>query len=95
MESKVFPNGFTSWMETHYEVASFITLQIEKYNSSEADHNIIYKRQLEQGHGGLYELSEEWTDEFELKFKGEEWGIEREYFDEIESFLDNKLKQQA
>ena len=51
------------------------------------------ERHSEQGHGGLYELAEELTDEFELLNKGRVW--DGEFFDEIEEFLSEKLYPQS
>lgn len=85
---KQFPNGFTSWQETHYEVVSAIE---RSWNAmGESDSQVVSERQLAQGHGGLYELAEELTDEFEALNAGREW--DGEFFDEIEVFLDRKLK---
>lgn len=80
---KNFPNGFTSWQETHYEVVQAITLiwtQDEPYGIvAQAD-----------GHGGLYQLAEELTDAFEQEHEEYEWN--GEFFDTIEAWLDEKLK---
>jgi hypothetical protein len=84
---KEFPNGFASWQETHYEVVAAITNEIAYDNGRD---NLIYKTLRENGHGGLYELAEGLTDEFELLNKGREW--DGEFFDEIERFLDEKFK---
>ena len=83
---KNFPNGFSSWQETHYEVVQAITLiwtQDEPYGIvAQAD-----------GHGGLYELAEELTDAFEQEHKDTEWGkIGYFYFETIENWLNEKLK---
>lgn len=84
---KEFPNGFASWQETHYEVVAAITNEIAHDNVND---NLIYKTLRENGHGGLYELAEELTDEFELLNKGREW--DGEFFEEIERFLDEKFR---
>jgi hypothetical protein len=85
---KEFPNGFTSWVETHVDVVSEIT----RINLLDEPFGLVEQRHSEQGLGGLYELAEELTDEFELKYKGVEWGLELEYFDTIDAFLNEKLK---
>lgn len=89
-----FPNGFTSWQETHYEIVQAMTEQLLKEN----DESIVTERQDEQGHGGLYELAEQLTNEFELKYKGYSWGFTKdengnpiEYFDTIEKFCHDKF----
>ena len=85
MENKEFPNGFESWLETYFEVVSFITLQYERESvtSKVAE---LYER---NGSGGMYELAKELTDEFELLNKGRVW--DGEFFEELESFLMQKL----
>ena len=85
---KVFPNGFISWQETHFEVIQAITQEWLK----DEPEGLVAERQEEQGHGGLYELATELTDEFEELNKDVLWGEDKEYFDEIEKFLDEKLK---
>jgi len=89
MEKK-FINSFTSWMETHHEIVAGITLILENIDSSKWSSQ--FKARFDaQGTGGMYELAEELTDEFEKLFEGEEWGIEKEYFEEIEKFIGEKL----
>lgn len=80
--SKRFPNGFTSWMETHHEVVEFVTLN--------ADEGELRRRRHLQGTGGIYELAEEWTDEFEKLHEGRQW--DGEFYDEIQKFLEGKNK---
>jgi hypothetical protein len=83
---KEFPNGFASWQETHYEVVAAITSIVLDDDNKD---NLVYKTYREDGLGGLYELAEDLTDEFELLNKDREW--DGEFFDEIERFLDEKL----
>lgn len=72
------------WIETHYEVVSFI----EEIMRHDEPWGVVAERHDEQGHGGLYELSVEWTDAFQEAYKDRLW--DGEYFDEIELFLTNK-----
>ena len=88
MENKDFPNGFESWHETHFEVVSFIALQYERESVTSKVAEINDK----QGSGGLYELAESLTNEFELLSKGREW--DGEFFEEIESFLMQKINNE-
>lgn len=85
---KQFPNGFPSWKETHYEVVAFITSHMIGHNDSIG--NPVFDVHAEQGTGGLYEMAEKWTDEFEKLNKGREW--DGEFFDEIGKFLKQKLE---
>lgn len=82
---KTFPNGFTSWQETHFEVVSAISLQANKDKPCKIIANIIEN----QGTGGLYELAEELTGKFEKLNQDREW--DGEFFDEIENFLKIEL----
>lgn len=86
METKTFVNGFTSWIETHYEIVSFIERELRKNFPS----GIIGDTQKSAGIGGIYKLAEEWTNEFEEMNSGREW--DGEYFDAIEEFMSNKNK---
>jgi hypothetical protein len=85
METKVFINGFTSWQETHFEVVDFI---VTVRNTLEHNNCVIWKVQEGQGTGGLWELAETWTNEFEKLNEGREW--DGEFFDEIEEFCRRK-----
>lgn len=77
---KVFVNGFSSWQETHFEVADYITT----IRSKDKIIGIVGKVQEEQGTGGLWELAEDWTDEFEKLNEGREW--DGEFYEEVEEF---------
>jgi hypothetical protein len=85
MADKIFPNGFINWQETHYEVVQAITMEHSKDNPQ----GVVRERHDAKGHGGLYELAEEITDEFEKLNEGREW--DGEFFDEIDKFVQNKL----
>ena len=75
--------GIESWIETHFEVVAFIAEATMNENDINLC-NVIYN---EQGRGGLYELAEDWTDEFEAI---ESDDIDTEYFERIEEFLIKK-----
>lgn len=76
-----FPNGFTSWAETHFEVVQFIT-------SNADDGGVIGFTHIMGGIGAVYELAETWTDEFEQKNQTRDW--DGDFFDEIERFCTEK-----
>ena len=86
---KHFPNGFDSWMETHYEVVQAITLKLSDEDMEED--SALYERLEEEGTGGMYTLSEELTDAFEEEYEGAEWGEKLDYYDTLENFLNLKL----
>ena len=85
MQEKTFPNGFTSWSATHFEVVQFISSQEEGFINNGTE---IERVRTELDTPSIYELSERWTDEFENKYKGKEWN--GEFFDTIDEFLTNK-----
>lgn len=90
MDNKTFPNGFSNWAETHHEICAYITNVMDEEDPKPCS---ITKRYEQQGIGGMYELGEEWTDEFETKFKDVEWGTDNglEYWlEELISFCDQK-----
>lgn len=83
---KKLPNGFSNWQETHFEIVCAIAIEL---NKDTFDSKVIADRHEAQGRGGIYELAEELTDEFEAKNEGREW--DGEYFDEIDLFIKEKL----
>jgi hypothetical protein len=81
-----FPNGFTNWHETHYEVVQAITYELMK----EKPQGRSLAVQEADGHGGLYDLAKDLTDEFELANKDRQW--DGDFFDAVEEFCNQKLK---
>ena len=84
---KHFPNGFSSWQETHYEVVQAITIEL----MADKRTGLVAQRHEAQGHGGLYELAEELTDEFEALHFNEEWA-ENNYLETLEQWLEEQFK---
>jgi len=82
--TKIFPNGFSSWQETHFEIAGMIMLEYNKDVTTGA----IKDAYESHGKGAMYELAEQWTDAFELLNKDREW--DGEFYDEIEGFFNYK-----
>lgn len=82
MARKNFPNGFTSWMETFFEVTSYIEIERSK---DVITSKVISEIQETEGTCGMYSLAEKLTDKFEKENKGRFW--DGEYWDEIEKFL--------
>ena len=89
MTQKNFPNGFTSWCETHFEICANIGIALA--NSSPFLPDRLEKVHQEKGHGGMYELAEELTDKFEEKYKDREW--DGDFFDTIEEFIEEEFTQ--
>lgn len=86
---KTFPNGFTSWKETYFEVTSFM---IERILEDETSDTEINRVKLSQGSTALYFLAEQWADEFENLNIDREW--DGEFFEEIEQFCATKNNTQ-
>jgi len=87
-EKGAFPNGFTEWHETHYEIVQAMTIEWVK----DKPKGIVLETQESAGHGGLYDLAFELTNKFEKENVGKAWGIDEEYFDAIEKFTNQNLK---
>lgn len=84
------PNGVTSFLETYYEVVTFINRHLTWVCEEEST---IIERYRQQGHGEMYELAQEWTEQFEEKYEGEIWGETLEFYDVLEEFLREKNKK--
>ena len=84
-QAEQFPNGFTSWYETHHEIVEYIQ------RTADDETGMVHKTREGQGIGALYEMGQELTDEFEKLHAGREW--DGEFLDEVEIFL--KQKEEA
>ena len=78
-----FVNGFDSWIETYSEISRLIRELIENENPH------ISKLYEEIGYGLIYELSKDYTNEFELLNKDIIW--DGQWFDSVEYFIENKF----
>lgn len=78
-------NGTTSWVETHHEVVSKIAEEISKDQPT----GKVEEIHSAYGLGGLYELGEQLTDEFEVLHREHEW--DGDFFDTIDEWLNEKL----
>ncbi len=67
LQGNKFPNTFDNWHETHY----FISVHVDRTEKIEG--TLAFRRREQQGTGGLWELAEELTDEFEHLHEGREW----------------------
>lgn len=85
---KNFPRGLDNWLETYYEVASFITIQMAQLPSHIPPK--LYKVQLAEGRGGLYTLTEALTDEIE-KRDDADIPDDMDFYEFVENFLKSKL----
>ena len=89
MNEKQFPNGFTSWQETHYEVVSFLTLALDR--EDDPFYEMFGSIMENKGVGYFYELAESLADKFEAGNEGRHW--DGEFFEELESFMIQELKK--
>jgi hypothetical protein len=78
-----FPNGITSYLETHCVISMEFQRLIE--NESGFPWNVYN----EKGTGGIYDLAEELSDEFEKNHIDDDWNT-KEFLDEIDTFLQVK-----
>jgi hypothetical protein len=85
-QEKTFPNGFQSWIKTHYEVVQYINSQEEGFVTLGTK---IERIKEERGLDALYTLAEQWTDDFEAEYVGKTWES-GEFFDTIDNFLTTK-----
>jgi hypothetical protein len=85
----IFHNGFESFYETFYQIAVEVNKCGESTNPPKRIVNILN----EFGQGGLWILSKELTDKFELLHKDVEWEEDgfTDYFDELDKFLKIEL----
>lgn len=82
-ESKRFPNGLTSYLETFYEIVSAI--ETKRIQAADDQPELIREINDTRGTGGFYELAQDLTDKFENLNKGRAW--DGEFFDEVEMFV--------
>jgi hypothetical protein len=83
-----FINGFSSWVETHHEIVTFISLALRSRRKS-------YVKELHDmcGTKELYLLAQEWTEIWEYAHVGVDWQeSERDYWIEIEEWFNQKNK---
>ncbi|MCO4293071.1 hypothetical protein NF867_09365 [Solitalea sp. MAHUQ-68] len=79
---KTFPNGFPSWQEVHFEIVMAIT---EAFNLGKDQMPTRIRRIIEKhGRGGLYELAEKLTMDFEIN--NTQWTYEK-----IRSFVEQEI----
>lgn len=80
------PKLDVEYLEVHHNIVAQVTLWEEMSNEG----TLISKAREEKGQGGIYELCQDWTDEFQEKYKDVIWGENLEYYEVIEDFLSEK-----
>jgi hypothetical protein len=89
-----FVNGFVSWTETHFLITEFIVLQRAKFiddvmNKYDYSTDAIKQAFSTQGTTGLWQLSTDWTNEFEKKYENENWE-EKDFYETVDAFCEMK-----
>jgi hypothetical protein len=91
MKLKTMKTFDQDYLETYFEVVEFIQDRISHYDEQDLD--AVGNAEFHKGRGGLYELAEEWTTEFQTKYHEVVWGEELEFYDTLEEFLTKKNNQ--
>lgn len=77
----------TDFLETHYEVATFLNQCLEHEENKVFTH--IFQK---EGRGGVWQLAKKLTEEFHEKYKNEIWGENLDWLDTLELFLTEKIE---
>ncbi len=87
MDNHHFPNGFSSWQKTHFEVVEVLVYirNLEEGKTPKPFSELIDKSATEE----LYQLAIRLTDKYEEETQGKK--RERTLFDEIEDFVWQEL----
>ncbi|HRD57758.1 MAG TPA: hypothetical protein PK504_06895 [Ferruginibacter sp.] len=89
MDNHHFPNGFSSWQKTHFEVVEVLVYirNLEEGKTPKPFSELIDKSATEE----LYQLAIRLTDKYEEETQGKK--RERTLFDEIEEFVWQELNK--
>ena len=91
VEASVLQANLEDWAETHYEMSYRLEHNAQMQDlDDDNDQSIIAKKWRECGTGGMMELAFEFTNEFQEKYRGVEWGEEMDFQTKIEEFLFEK-----
>lgn len=85
MDNTTFPNGLRSWMETHFEIVSFIN----EIMSGPMTDGTIAELYEGGGIGTMYDLAFSLTEEWESAHVGRQW--DGEWSDELREWLRSRL----
>jgi hypothetical protein len=85
MSNNKFPNGFTSWYETFFEISAYMI------ETCDVEGTIAHHYEMIGGRGMLYEIAHNLTDEFEYKHQLKNW--DGEFFDYIDEFMKEKNRK--
>ena len=85
--AKDFPRGFMSWAETHAEICMVIGGKLESNQFTDK----MKRTQEADGKCGHWDTAYKLTDKFETEYQEIEFGIDYDYFDCLNKFLDEQL----
>lgn len=89
-DNRTFPNGFSSWYETHFEVSVLLYNLINESMEIDNPSDLASETFQKEGRGGIYELSCTLTDEFEELTKDVEW--DGQWWEFLIDWLEYRLK---
>ena len=89
METPQFINGFTSWMETYYQITTMIQNHLDISWNRDKIQTLVTTTHRQYGSMQLPHLAKELTDKFEQLYAGETWE-EVEWFDTLEAFFEEE-----
>ena len=75
----------SNYLEMHYVISSWM-------DRNEDTIPYLTKVQYEQGTGAMWDFAQQLTTEFETTYEGVEWGLELDWHDTLEEFLNKKIK---
>ena len=83
MNTRTTPTDLTEYLETHYEISSYLAL------TEESPDTLAQFTRQNEGIGGLYELAKKLTDQFTEETAGTQWvtSDEADYFETLGEFM--------
>lgn len=84
-----------SWEEAFFDIAGGICKAAESVAEGADMTSTVVQRVMENyGYTALYDLAREWATSFETRHAGVDWGIDLEYPDTIQDFIEEKLYEE-
>lgn len=85
----IFINGVDSYLETYFEIVSYMQTDLANTSFSKLDE---YISSGNIGFPILYDLAKDWTTEFEKLYEEEEW-YDKEWLDTLWEFVLDKINK--
>jgi hypothetical protein len=84
-------NGFRSWAETHHEIVTIVTYQLDRDTEIFGGMpRLLEEIMSTEGTGGLYDLCIDLTTEFESIHEGRVW--DGDWLDAVIEFVNEKIR---